>query len=173
MNARIIGMVVAGTAVVATGLVAKIVRSKKAKVEEDNDKKIQDMCNVIKSWDEDGNPLHELHEELDYKAFVKKLWEFDITSYAHDINSLPSNLFNMRVTDYYVVVCNLYEWDNLKVYDLAMVLQNLFTQIIKARKSFNVDITDQGPVAEIHIREIRDSIQAAIDNLYRVVSRIA
>ena len=173
MNAKVIGMVVAGTAVGTAAIISKIVRSKKAKAEEAIDKKIQDICDVIKSWDEDGNPLHELHEELDYKAFVKKLWEFDITPYAHDINSLPSNLFNIRVTDYYVVVCNLYEWDNLKAYDLAMALQNLFTQIIKARTSFNIDITDQGPVAEIRIREIRDSIRAAIDNLYRVVSRIA
>ena len=164
---------IAATAGVAVGtLIYKIVRSKKAKSDEANDKKIQiqDMCNVIKSWYEDGNPLHELHEELDYRTFLRKLLEFDIAEYVHDINSVPSNLFNIRVTDCYVVVCDLCQW---KAYDLAMALQNLFTQIIKARKSINIDITDNGAVAEIRIGEIRDSIQAAIGNLYIAVSRIA
>ena len=166
----------AGLGTVITGaIISKIVRSKKEKksANEANDKKIQDMCNVIKCWYEDGNPLHELYKEPDCKAFVKKLWEFNIASYVYDINSISSDLFNIHATDYYVVVCNLWECDNLKAYELAMTLQNLFTQIIKARTTINVDITDQGPVAEICVGEIRDSIQTAIDNLYGVVSRMA
>ena len=54
MNAKVIGMAVAGTAAVATGIAAKIVRSKKAKADEAMRlQKIDSLMTIIKEYIDD------------------------------------------------------------------------------------------------------------------------